>query len=792
MHDSRALRSRLFLVLLFVLAPACLSGTSLLVAQELAQELAQGLAQKVAQKSDAGVWVDLFDGESLRGWNVRNGYAVYEVKDGAIVGTTTKGSPNSFLCTDRFYGDFELEFEVKLFDDRLNSGVQIRSQSYDAYKKGRVHGYQVEVSTNGNAGFIYDEARRGWLSKNKKDPKKRAAFRKGEWNRYRVVCRGSSIRTWINDIGVAELEDSLTANGFIGLQVHSVRGDPQWSVAWRKIRIRELGDGGGWSTLFNGRDMSGWKVSENPQSARVVDGALVVKGPRAHVFYDGPVYSHSFKNFEFSARVMTRPKANSGIYLHTRFQKSGWPSRGYEVQVNNTQGDWRRTGGLYAVDDVREAPAPDNEWFDMHVSVRGKRITTSVNGKKLIDYVEPENPKRPRNMAGRVLSRGTFALQCHDPGSEVHYKDLRVKVLPERIEDSSASRPARRPSKGESKDAPANASKKTAVLWEGERGVGKGKHIVFLAGDHEYRGEEILPALARTLAKRYGFKCSFLVTTNKRSGDIEPGSSHIGDLSVLKSADLLVMALRFQHFRDAQMQHIEDYLASGRPVIGVRTSTHAFQRLQGKWAKYNEGYKGEDAAWRFGFGERVLGEHWVGHFGHNHRQSSRVVLEDAQREHPILRGVNAVHAVSGGYVAHPREGSITLARGQVLDGMKPDSPPTSNERQRVQHPVAWVRTYHEDKPQSRVFATTHGASEDLLNDGFRRMLINAHLWCLGLDDEIRADAPIAFVGPYNPAKYGFGTYRKGVKPQDISGFDTPIYDASKSTARPERRRRKRG
>ena len=150
-------------------------------------------------------WTSLFDGKTLAGWTQRNGTATYAVEDGAIVGTTAKGSPNSFLCSDKFYGDFELEFDVKLFDDQLNSGVQIRSHSFASHKKGRVHGYQVEVSTNGHAGFIYDEARRGWLSKDRSDPARRAAFQKGKWNRYRVVCRGSSLRTWVNDVQVADV-----------------------------------------------------------------------------------------------------------------------------------------------------------------------------------------------------------------------------------------------------------------------------------------------------------------------------------------------------------------------------------------------------------------------------------------------------------------------------------------------------------------------------------------------------------------------------------------------------------
>ncbi len=184
-------------------------------------------------------WIMLFNGKNLDGWKQINGTAKYEVKDGTIVGTTAKGSPNSFLCTTKNYGDFELEFEVKV-DDALNSGVQIRSQSRKDYQNGRVHGYQVEIATNGEAGFIYDEARRGWLSKDRSNKAARAAFKKGEWNKYRVVCKGDSIKTWINGVPVADVKDSMDASGFIGLQVHSFSGPEPAQVRWRNLRLREM------------------------------------------------------------------------------------------------------------------------------------------------------------------------------------------------------------------------------------------------------------------------------------------------------------------------------------------------------------------------------------------------------------------------------------------------------------------------------------------------------------------------------------------------------------------------
>ena len=182
---------------------------------------------------------ELFNGKDFTGWKQINGTAKYEVVEGTIVGTTVEGSPNSFLCTTKNYGDFELEFEVKV-DTPLNSGVQIRSNSLAEYQDGRVHGYQVEISTNGEAGFIYDEARRGWLSTDRNNEAARAAFKDGEWNKYRVVCQGDSLKTWINDVPVADVKDDLTATGFIGLQVHSYQADKPAQVRWRNIRLKDL------------------------------------------------------------------------------------------------------------------------------------------------------------------------------------------------------------------------------------------------------------------------------------------------------------------------------------------------------------------------------------------------------------------------------------------------------------------------------------------------------------------------------------------------------------------------
>ena len=185
----------------------------------------------------------------------------------------------------------------------------------------------------------------------------------------------------------------------------------------------------GWISLFDGKTLDGWKASENPATFSVKDGMLVVDGPRAHLYYVGPVGNHNFTNFEWKADVMTTPGSNSGMYFHTEYQETGWPSKGYEVQVNNSHTDWRRTGGLYAVVDVKEPPAKDNEWFTQHITVVGKQVTIKVNGKVTAEYTEPDTVERPAEMAGRKLGSGTIAIQGHDPKSKVFYKNIQLKVL---------------------------------------------------------------------------------------------------------------------------------------------------------------------------------------------------------------------------------------------------------------------------------------------------------------------------------------------------------------------------
>lgn len=183
----------------------------------------------------------------------------------------------------------------------------------------------------------------------------------------------------------------------------------------------------GFQSLFDGKTMTGWKINENPDSWKIEDGALVAKGPRSHLFYVGD--DKPFVNFELKVDVKTEPNSNGGIYFHTKFQEQGWPKYGFEAQVNNSyKSDPRKTGSLYAVKDVLEAPAQDGEWFTEHIIVRGKHVVIKVNDKVVVDYTEPADAQPGKDFT-RVVDQGTFALQAHDPGSVVHFKNIRVKRL---------------------------------------------------------------------------------------------------------------------------------------------------------------------------------------------------------------------------------------------------------------------------------------------------------------------------------------------------------------------------
>ena len=319
------------------------------------------------------------------------------------------------------------------------------------------------------------------------------------------------------------------------------------------------------------------------------------------------------------------------------------------------------------------------------------------------------------------------------------------------------------------------------LVYEGGSGPGAGKHIVFLAGDHEYRSEETLPALARILAVHHGFKCTVLFTVDPKTGDIDPAADNMPGTSVLDEADLAVIFLRFKNLPTEQMQPIVDYLNRGGPVVGLRTATHAFKiPTDAEFARYDFQYKGDD--YTLGFGRQVLGESWAGHYGTNHVMSTRLDIVPEAAAHPILRGVTTPWVQAGGYWTEPMADSTVLALAQPLNGMTADSPAASDK---APCPGAWVRLYTgKNGQEGRVFTTTYGASEDIVNLDFRRLLVNACFWTCGLDDEITPELNVDFVGAFQPSPFRFEGHRRGVQPSDLADLNSPIMTTTKPNTEP--------
>ena len=311
---------------------------------------------------------------------------------------------------------------------------------------------------------------------------------------------------------------------------------------------------------------------------------------------------------------------------------------------------------------------------------------------------------------------------------------------------------------------------------KGHEGPGKGKRVVLISGDEEYRSEEALPQLAKILAHRHGFDCRVVFAIDPESGVIDPDNqTNIPGLEALADADLMVIATRFRNLPKEQMAHIDAYLRSGRPVVGMRTATHAFNGIgDPEFAHYNNGYGGEKEAWKGGFGRLVLGEMWISHHGHHGRESTRGLIAAEAKDHPILQGIadGEVWGPTDVYgVRLPLPGdSKPLVLGQVLDGMTPDAKPAEGPKNTPMMPVAWVKSYSVDGgPEGRVFTTTMGAATDLVAEGTRRLLVNACYWAAGLEGAIPEESDVALVGTFEPTAFGFKGARKGLTPADYAG-----------------------
>ena len=365
-------------------------------------------------------WKSLIVGDEFDGWTQRGGKASYRIENGEVVGTTRLGEPNSFMCTERLYGDFILELDL-LVDSRMNSGVQIRSESRPDFKNGRVHGYQVEIDPSARAwsGGIYDEARRGWLNPLTGNEPAQKAFRNGEWNRYRIEAIGDSIKTWVNGIPAADLRDSMTLKGFIALQVHSTNNADPMEVRWKNIRIKDLGSRG-WNPVFDGESFAGWHALPGGEW-KVEDGMIVGRSPESEPLHGLLVSDREYS--DFTARLKFRVfDGDSGFYFRADEVGGTVGVNGFQVEVDSSF----ETGGLYETGGRAWVVKPDpeeiekiyepGEWTDLWLSAHGARTTVHINGTKTAELL---------NDSGRL--KGHLALQLHGSmNMHVQFKDIEI------------------------------------------------------------------------------------------------------------------------------------------------------------------------------------------------------------------------------------------------------------------------------------------------------------------------------------------------------------------------------
>ncbi len=316
-----------------------------------------------------------------------------------------------------------------------------------------------------------------------------------------------------------------------------------------------------------------------------------------------------------------------------------------------------------------------------------------------------------------------------------------------------------------------------SLTYIGNRGPGKGKHIVFLAGDEEYRSEEGLPQLARILAFRHGFKCTVLFSINKQ-GEIDPNTTNNQPgMKALESADLCIMLLRFRQWPASQMSHFVNYFFEGNPIIALRTSTHAFNYPPDSSSPFAK-YSWDNKDFQGGFGKQMLGETWVSHWGIHGEQATRGVIEATAINHPILKGVSNIFGTTDVYEATPPVDAEILVNGAVVAGMKISDPRATNSKKTAQGvlqpvndpmmPIVWLCNQDVGPGKvSKILTCTMGAATDLLNEGLRRLLVNGAYWAVGMEKKIPNRANVDFVGKYEPSPFGFEGFRKGVKPKDL-------------------------
>lgn len=426
-------------------------------------------------------WQPLFEDDSFEGWNIKGGNADYKIEKGVVTGTTKDNTPNTFLSTDTYYDDFILEIDFKV-DSNINSGIQIRSNSFPYYQDGRVHGYQVEIdpSKRSWSGGIYDEGRRKWLNTLKNNEAAQKAFKQNEWNHYRIEAIGTTIKTWINGVPAAHLIDDKTASGFIGLQVHSIgkkKNQLGKTVMWKNAKIltenleqyattspvepiitknnlTPLEKKQGWTMLWDGKTTNGWrgaKLDSFPEKGWVIEnGELIVlaSGGAESAAGGDIVTTEDYSDFELQVDFKLTAGANSGIkyYVDTEINKGPGSSIGLEYQIldDNLHPDAKRGShegsrtvcSLY--DLIKADPIkplnPIGAWNTAYILSKDNTVEHWINGVKVLEYKRGSeaflslvaNSKYEKWPNFGMLEKGQILLQDH--GDRVAFRNIKIKV----------------------------------------------------------------------------------------------------------------------------------------------------------------------------------------------------------------------------------------------------------------------------------------------------------------------------------------------------------------------------
>ena len=432
-------------------------------------------------------WEVIFDGKSLDGWEQKGGKAIYEVKEDCIIGRTSRNTPNSFLVTKKMYSDFILEVDLKV-DPSMNSGIQIRSNSFDHYQNGRVHGYQIEIDPSDRAwsGGIYDEGRRGWLYDLSSDPKAQAAFKRNDWNHYRIEAIGDTLKTWVNGIATAHLIDGKTRSGFIGLQVHSIDADQEEgkTVAWKNLKLltKDLSKNSrestlkplitrnkltsqerkdGWQMLWDGKSAKGWRGAKKesfPERGWQIDNGVLTVLPSGGGESEGGgdiVTTELYGDFELKVDFRITEGANSGIkyYVDTELNKGEGSAIGLEYQIldddRHPDAKLGRIEGIRTMaslyDLIRADPKkpvhPVGQWNTAKIVSKDDLVEHWLNGSKVLEYKRKSPEYRALVAESKYaiwpsfgeLDRGRILLQDH--GDRVSFKNIKIRPIERQIEE---------------------------------------------------------------------------------------------------------------------------------------------------------------------------------------------------------------------------------------------------------------------------------------------------------------------------------------------------------------------